>query len=165
MILKEIDYMNVEKIKHVLLYSYVFPFSCWTFDVMTTFYSINILHLAEETNPLGWPFGAIGALAFYIPSMTFTYLLLYRLKNRLSPIVAIVETLLAFGFGVMNLFAGLHNISLVETYSLSFVLIPYAELFNNLFVQMIVWTVLFASILFGARELLARIGRNFNPKN
>jgi hypothetical protein len=157
--------MNMEKIKPILLCLYVFPFSCWAFDVITTFYSINILHLAEEMNPLGWPFGALGALAFYIPSMTFTYLLLFRLKNRLSPIVAIVETLLAFGFGVMNLFAGLHNISLVETYSQGFSLIPYAELFNNIFVQILLWTAFFASMFFGAREILARILRNFNPKN
>ena len=97
--------------------------------------------------------------------MAFTYLLLFKLKNKLSPVVAILETLLAFGFGIMNLFAGLRNISLVETYSQGFMFVQYVELFNNIFVQMFLWTVLFASILFGAREILVRIGRNFNPKN
>jgi hypothetical protein len=156
--------MNAERMKPILLYSYIFPFSCWTFDVTATFYAINILHVAAETNPLGWPFGALGALSFYIPALIFTYLLLFRIKNRLSPVVAFLETLLAFGFGFMNLFAGLHNVGIVQMYTGGGVsLIGYAELFDNIFVQLFFWTVFFALIIFGVREILVRIGRKFSP--
>jgi hypothetical protein len=158
------EQMNAERMKPILLYSYIFPFSCWTFDVTATFYAINILHVAAETNPLGWPFGALGALSFYIPALTFTYLLLFRIKNRLSPIVAVLETALAIGFGFMNLFAGLHNVGIVHMYSGGGTrLIGYAALFDNIFVQLFFWTVFFALILFGTRELLVRIGRKSSP--
>ena len=156
--------MNIERIKPILLYSYIFPFSCWTFDVTATFYAINILHVAAETNPLGWPFGALGALTFYIPALTFTYLLLFRINNRLSPIVAVLETVLALGFGVMNLFAGLHNVGIVQMYTGGGAsLIGYAVLFSNIFVQVFFWSVFFALILFGIRELLIRIGQKSSP--
>jgi hypothetical protein len=156
--------MNVERMKTILLYSYIFPFSCWAFDVIATFYAIDILNVAAETNPLGWPFGALGALTFYIPALTFTYLLLFRIKNRLSPTVAILETLLAFGFGVMNLFAGLHNVGVVQMYTGGGAsLIGYAELFNNIFVQIFFWTVFFALIIFGIRGIMVRIARKFSP--
>ena len=154
--------MNVERMKPILLYSYIFPFSCWAFDVTATFYAINILHVAAETNPLGWPFGALGALSFYIPTLTFTYLLLFRIKNRLSPIVATLETALAIGFGFMNLFAGLHNVGIVHMYAGEAPLIGYSALFTNIFMQLFFWTVFFALILFGVREVLVRIGRKFS---
>ncbi|HVP92372.1 MAG TPA: hypothetical protein VMS94_01385 [Acidobacteriota bacterium] len=155
--------MNVERMKPILLYSYIFPFSCWALDVIATFYAINILHVAIEMNPLGWPFGALGALTFYIPSFIFSYLLLFKIKNRLSLIVAVLETLLAFGFGVMNLFAGLHNVGIVQIYiGGGTSLIGYAEFFGNIFAQVFFWSVLFALVFFGLREILFRIGRRFS---
>lgn len=155
--------MNVERMRPILLYSYIFPFSCWAFDVIATFYAIDVLHVAGEMNPLGWPLGALGALTFYIPALTFTYLLLFRTKNRLSPVVAVLETLLAFGFGVMNLFAGLHNIGVVEMYTGGGTrLIGYAELFNNIFVQVFFWTVFFALVIVGLRGILVLIARKFS---
>jgi hypothetical protein len=157
--------MNVERMKPILMYSYIFPFSCWAFDVIVTFYAINVLHVATETNPLGWPFGALGALTFYIPALIFTYLLLFRIRNKLSLIVAILETLLAFGFGFMNLFAGLHNVGVVQITGGGASLIGYAELFSNIFVQVFFLSVFFALTLVGLREILVRVERRFSIKH
>lgn len=106
--------MDSEKRK--LLYSHIAPLICWAFDILTTLYAINYLGVAGELNPLGWPFGAWGALMFYIPALTFTYLLLFRIQNRYSSWVAALITMMALGFGVMNLLAGLHNIGVVSLY-------------------------------------------------
>jgi hypothetical protein len=158
--------MSVKRMKPILMYLYIFPFSCWAFDVTATFYAINILHVAAEMNPLGWPFGALGALTFYIPALAFTYLLLFRIKNKLSPIIAILETALAVGFGFMNLFAGLHNVGIVHMYGgESTQLIGYAALFGNIFVQVFFLSVFFALILVGLREILVRVERRFSLKH
>jgi len=157
--------MNVERMKPILLYSYIVPFSCWAFDVIATFYAINILHVATEINPLGWPFGALGALTFYVPAFAFTYLLLFRIRNRLSPVVALLETLLAFGFGFMNLSAAVHNVGVIQMGTGgSASLMAYSELFSNILVQIFFLTVLFALILVGVREMLIQIWRRFSPK-
>jgi len=106
--------LNPKKAKVLLLYAYIVPFSFWMFDVFTTFYAIG-WGIAVETNPLGWPLGALGALIFYIPAYIFTYMLLFRFQSRSSSWVAILITMLALGLGVMNLGAGLHNIEIVKT--------------------------------------------------
>jgi hypothetical protein len=36
----------------------------WMYDIVTTFYAINVTGLAVEINPLGWPLGILGAFAF-----------------------------------------------------------------------------------------------------
>jgi hypothetical protein len=43
----------------------------WLFDITTTFYAINVTRLVIELNPLGWPWGILGALAFYGPTLVF----------------------------------------------------------------------------------------------
>ena len=48
----------------------------WMFDIITTIYAINITGLAIELNPLGWPWGILGAFAFYGPTLVFSYVLL-----------------------------------------------------------------------------------------
>ena len=81
----------------------------WTFDIITTIYAINVTGLAIELNPLGWPWGILGALAFYGPTLVFSYVLLFRLKDKISFYAALPLTLLTLGMGVMNLVAGAQN--------------------------------------------------------
>ena len=111
--------MNTEKGKVLLLYAYIVPFLFWMFDVFTTFYAIDYLGIAGETNPLGWPLGALGALIFYVPAYIFTYILLFRLQGRCPHGVAALVTMLSLGLGLMNLLAGLHNLEVVQMQALS----------------------------------------------
>jgi len=111
---KETEKFNgSEKLGRILLYLYVVPFVFWAFDISTTFYAINVLGVAGEENPLGWPFGVLGALIFYVPALAFTYLLLFKVKDRYSPLAAILITALALFSGIMNLYAGLHNLGVI----------------------------------------------------
>ena len=105
--------MNIDKTKRYLLYGYIVSFCFWAFDVITTFFAIDWLGIAGEMNPLGWPWGAWGALAFYVPALIFTHMLLSRTQSKLSVWSAIIITAIALGLGVMNLFAALHNIQLM----------------------------------------------------
>jgi hypothetical protein len=149
--------MNVEKMKPFLLYLYILPLCFWALDIIVTLYVIDILHAAAEINPLGWPLAVFGALIFYIPALIFTHLLLFKIKNRLAPIAAILITSLALGLGVTNLLAGLHNIRVAEIYAGNGVsLYDYAEFFSNIFVQMFFWTILFALILLAIKEITTR---------
>jgi len=152
--------MNVEKMKPFLLYLYIVPFSCWALDVIVTLYAIDVLHVARETNPLGWPFAVFGALIFYIPALIFTHMLLFKIKNRLSLWIAILITSLALGLGIMNLLAGLHNIGVVEIYAGGNTLLyDYAEFFSNVLVQIFFWTMIFALIVLGIKEIIAQTAR------
>jgi hypothetical protein len=81
----------------------------WIFDIITTFYAINVTRLAIELNPLGWPWGILGAFAFYGPALTFSYMLLFRMKEKVPLFAAIPLTLLTLGMGTMNLVAGAQN--------------------------------------------------------
>ena len=81
----------------------------WIFDIITTFYAINVTRLAIELNPLGWPWGILGAFAFYGPALTFSYVLLFRMKEKVSLFAALPLTLLTLGMGTMNLVAGAQN--------------------------------------------------------
>ena len=110
------DFDREGKLKHYILYFHIAPFCFWAFDVLTTLYAIDYLGVAEEMNPLGWPFGAWGALIFYIPAIIFTYLLLFKIKNRYSNWIAALITVISLGLGVMNLLAGLHNIGVARLY-------------------------------------------------
>jgi hypothetical protein len=92
----------------------------WMFDIATTFYAINVTGLAVELNPLGWPLGIIGALAFYGPTLVFSYVLLFKIKENISFYAAIPLTLLTLGMGIMNLFAGAENFQVfVDTAALA----------------------------------------------
>lgn len=81
----------------------------WMFDIITTFYAINVTTLAIELNPLGWPWGILGAFAFYAPALVFSYVLLFRLKEKISLYAALPLTFITLGMGTMNLVAGAQN--------------------------------------------------------
>jgi hypothetical protein len=105
-----------DKLKHILIFIYGVCFACWMFDVGSTYYAVDVLGVAAEQNPLGWPLGGLGALAFYVPALTFTYFLLNKIKQRHALVAAVLVTILASYMGIMNLFAGFSNFSFF-TYS------------------------------------------------
>jgi hypothetical protein len=81
----------------------------WAFDLATTFYVVNIARVATEINPLGWPLGALGALAYYAPTVILSYMLIFRIKQKTSLYAAIPITAVALCMGSMNLNAGIGN--------------------------------------------------------
>jgi hypothetical protein len=81
----------------------------WMFDILTTFYAINVTGIAIELNPLGWPWGILGAFAFFGPALVFSYVLLFRMKDKISLYAALPLTVLTLGMGSMNLVAGAQN--------------------------------------------------------
>ena len=92
----------------------------WMFDILTTFYAINVAGLAVELNPLGWPLGILGAFAFYGPTLLFSYVLLFRIKESFSLYAAVLLTLITLGMGTMNLVAGAQNFQVfVDTAALA----------------------------------------------
>jgi hypothetical protein len=94
--------------------------ACWAYDLGTTFYAINVARFATEINPLGWPLGAVGALSYYAPTVILTYVLLFRLRAKISFYAAIPITAVALLMGSMNLNAGIGNFTFfVWTASLS----------------------------------------------
>jgi hypothetical protein len=81
----------------------------WLYDIATTFFAINVTGLAVELNPLGWPWGILGAMAFYAPTVCFAYFLLYRQKEKVAFFAAVLLTLLTLAMSSMNLLAGAQN--------------------------------------------------------
>lgn len=100
---------TVQKAKAVLMALQGLGFACWFYDVLSTVYQINILQTAIELNFLGWPFSALGALAFYIPMIFTTYFLLYRVKTKLSFYVAVLVSVLVLFMGALNFNAAIYN--------------------------------------------------------
>jgi hypothetical protein len=117
-------FVLVSEFRHLLQFRrflpclYVVPFVFWGFDVATTFLAINVYGVAEEANPLGWPWGALGGLVFYIPAFASTYWLSHGEKSRYRLLVAVLITGLACCVGITNFFAGLHNLNLISRQSL-----------------------------------------------
>ncbi len=83
--------------------------ACWMFDIATTVYAIDITRMSYEVNPLGWPWGIFGAMAYYLPTIVFSYLFLYRMKGNVALIGAIPLTFLTLLMAAMNLNAGTMN--------------------------------------------------------
>ena len=81
----------------------------WMFDIATTFYAINVTGLAVELNPLGWPLGILGAFVYYVPTLVFSFILLFKIKASIALYAAIPLTLVTLGMGAMNLMAGAQN--------------------------------------------------------
>jgi hypothetical protein len=129
----------------------------WMFDIVTTIYAINITGLATELNPLGWPLGILGALVYYAPILLFSYVLLFKFKERISFYAAIPLTLLTLGMGSMNLFAGAQNFQ---------VFVHTAILPTGLRYQLLA-LILSANfvVLFSLRKLETRLEPNLNFNN
>jgi hypothetical protein len=134
-----------EKLKTFLIPLHGAAFACWTFDVSTTFYAIDVVRKAAELNPLGWPLGAIGALIFYVPAIIFTYTLLFRIKQKESLVVAAVITVLAAYLGLMNFNAGAQNFRFFLN-SVSFTMEGYSFLFSLVVAVDLIYAVAFAKL-------------------
>lgn len=83
--------------------------ACWTFDLLTTFYAIDVTGLAVEINPLGWPLGILGAFAYYGPTMVLSYFSLFKIREKLSLYTSTLMTIVMLYMGSMNLIAGAQN--------------------------------------------------------
>lgn len=103
--------------RQIIIALYGVSIACWAFDVITTFYAIDILGVAAEMNPLGWPLGALGALMFYLPAFVFTYWLLCKTRQNYAVLAAGLVAALTLYVGFMNLNAGFHNFGLCIVYS------------------------------------------------
>lgn len=109
---------RVKQVKSILMSFQGVSLACWTFDVATTYLSVNIRGNVE-LNPLGWPLGIVGAAAYYIPAVVGVYILLYKTKSKGSFYAAAVLTALTLFMGYMNLNAGITNFRNLRAFSYS----------------------------------------------
>jgi hypothetical protein len=114
------DPAGVKKAKNVLMALQGFGFACWFFDVLSTIIVINIKKSGEELNILGWPFSALGALAFYVPMAFVVYYLLFKIKSKESFYGTVAVTVLTIFMGLGNLNASLFNMVGVRSFEGSF---------------------------------------------
>lgn len=142
--------------RHLLFGLLGVALACWVYDLATTFYAIDIAKVAFELNPLGWPTGALGALAYYAPTVVFTYFLLFRIRERMSIYAAVPMTALALLMGSMNLDAGMSNFQLILLY----VWLPTGVSYNIVFVLFAVGLVYVVTLLkLMRRQILHENGR------
>lgn len=109
----------VKQMKKVLMSLQGVGFACWFLDVLSTIFVININQTSSELNPLGWPLGAVGALAYYMPITFVAYYLLYKVKSKESFYSTIVITAVTLFMGARNLNAGLYNFPNTGSFNLS----------------------------------------------
>jgi len=98
-----------EKLRNLLFSLQGVALAFWAFDLTTSFYAINVTGLAVEINPLGWPLGLLGALAYYGPTTVFSYALLYKIKEKVALYAAALMMVVTLGMSTMNLMAGAQN--------------------------------------------------------
>jgi hypothetical protein len=100
---------SVSKWREIIFSFQGIALSCWSFDLLTTYYAIDVTGLAVEINPLGWPLGILGAFAYYCPTLVLSYYLLFKIKEKYSIYAAVPMTAVMLLMGAMNLFAGAEN--------------------------------------------------------
>jgi hypothetical protein len=100
---------SVSKWREIIFSFQGIALSCWSFDLLTTYYAIDVTGLAVEINPLGWPLGILGAFAYYGPTLVLSYYLLFKIKEKYSIYAAVPMTAVMLMMGSMNLFAGAEN--------------------------------------------------------
>ncbi|MGD6807814.1 MAG: hypothetical protein ACQCN4_12760 [Candidatus Bathyarchaeia archaeon] len=83
--------------------------ACWFFDVLSTVFVIDIIQRGTEQNPLGWPYSAPVALAYYIPVIVIVHFLLYRVKSKKSFYAAVAISIATLMLGAASFFASLSN--------------------------------------------------------
>lgn len=110
---------RVKQAKSILMTLQGVGFACWFLDVISSIFTININQTSSELNPLGWPFGALGALAYYIPITFVVYYLLYKTKSKESFYGTVALTAVTLFMSARNLNAGLHNFSSVGSFTSS----------------------------------------------
>jgi hypothetical protein len=148
------------KWSHILFALLGVALACWAYDLATTFYAIDVARVAFEINPLGWPLGALGALAYYAPTVTLTYVLLFKIRQKMSLYAAVPITLVALCMGVMNLNAGVGNFSFfLSTASIS------AGIRYNLLALIAVVDLAYAALMakVSRSNVLQKKTKNLNP--
>lgn len=134
--------------------------ACWAFDIFTTFYAINVTHLASEINPLGWPLGIVGALIFYGPTLLFSHILISRINGGLSFFVVTAISSLMFCMGLLNLMAGVQNL----VFFLNTVNLPIALRYPFLIMILTVDLIFVVSRMYCCKKFL-HIGLNSKSGN
>jgi len=122
--------------------------ACWAYDLATTFYAIDVARVAFEVNPLGWPMGALGALAYYGPTVVLTYVLLFKVRQKMSLYAAVPITLVALSMGAMNLNAGVGNFGFF---------LEYASISASIRINLL---ALVAAVDLAYVALMAKVARN-----
>lgn len=110
---------RVRQAKSVLMALQGVGFACWFLDVISTIFTVNINQTGFELNPLGWPFSATAALAFYVPITFVIYYLLFKMKSVESFYAAVILTVVMLSMSAMNLNAGLNNFSKIGSFTSS----------------------------------------------
>ncbi len=103
---------RVKQAKNVLMALPGVGLACWFFDVLSTFFVINISQSGTELNPLGWPYSAPAALVYYIPITLIMYYMLFRVKRKVSFHAALIISLATLSFSTASFFASLNNFGL-----------------------------------------------------
>lgn len=102
---------RVKQVKDVLMSLQETGFACWFADVISTIFVVDISQSDSELNPLGWPLGAIGALAYFVPITFVVYYLLYKNKAAASFYGAVAITFVSFFMGARSVNASFYNLS------------------------------------------------------
>jgi hypothetical protein len=136
---------RLDRLRQILISMYGVSFACWISDIGSTYYAIDVLGVAAEQNPLGWPFGALGALVFYIPAIVFAYLLLFKVKQKYALLVATIITVLTLYLGFLNFFAGGQNFGFLID-SIPSVSEAYSYLFLTVIVIDIIYVLVFVKL-------------------
>jgi hypothetical protein len=100
---------RVKQAKSFLMGVHGVGLACWFFDVLSTIFNININQNGTELNPLGWPYSAPAALAYYVPITFVVYYLLFKVKSKASFYGAVVVSFLSLFMAARNLGASLYN--------------------------------------------------------
>jgi hypothetical protein len=99
---------QVRRAKAILMGTVGVGVACWFADVLSTFFAVNI-GTAYELNPLGWPYSAFAALAYYIPITFGMYYLLFKQKTKGAFYAALLISIGTLYFGLMSFTASLNN--------------------------------------------------------
>jgi hypothetical protein len=110
---------RVSQAKNTLMALQGFGFACWFFDVLSTVFIINIKQTSLESNPLGWPLSALGALAYFIPITFVAYFLLFRFRTKETFYATIIVSGVSVFMGLRNLGASLYNLNLLGFFETS----------------------------------------------
>lgn len=103
---------RVKQAKNILMALPGIGLACWFFDVLSTVFVIDISQSGQELNPLGWPYSAPVALAYYIPIIVVVYFLLYRVKNKASFYGAVAISAATLTFASISFLASFNNFGL-----------------------------------------------------
>lgn len=102
---------QVKRAKAILMSTIGIGAACWSADVLSTFFAVNI-GTAQELNPLGWPYSAFAALVYYIPITFGMYYLLFKQKTKGAFYAALVISVGTLFFGFMSFTASMNNFAL-----------------------------------------------------